>query len=282
MRLLLKERYLNTSGTAIVGIVNVTPDSFFSDSRSIVTAEAVEKTIRMLDQGAVFVDIGGESTRPGSTEVSPEVEISRVIPVIRSVKSRNKSSLVSIDTRNPQTAEAAFRSGADILNDVTGLRSEEMIDVASRWQVPVIVMHMKGTPQNMQDNPTYDNVVEDIIKYFETTVAHAVKHGIKEERVILDPGIGFGKTHEHNLKILASVLRFKQLGFPVMIGHSRKSMIGKILDTPVNDRLDGTLAITAYCATQGVDFVRVHDVLENLNVVKILKEIAKYPLSEQL
>ncbi len=282
MRLLLKDGYLNTSGTAIVGIVNVTPDSFYSHSRSIVTAEAVEKTVQMLDQGAVFVDIGGESTRPGASEVSPEEEISRVIPVIRSIKLRNKSSLISIDTRNPETAEAAFRSGADILNDVTGLRSEEMIDVASRWEVPVIVMHMKGTPQNMQDNPTYDNVVEDILRFFETTVSRAVKCGINEERMILDPGIGFGKTHEHNLEILANVHRFKQLGLPVMIGHSRKSVIGKILDTPVNDRLDGTLAITAYCTTQGVDLVRVHDVVENVNVVKMLKEIAKYQLPEQV
>ncbi len=273
MKIPLKEGTLLKAGTAVVGIVNVTPDSFFPSSRVSEVEEATRAALQMFDQGAAVVDIGGESTRPGSRELSPTDEISRVIPVVEMIRHERSSALLSVDTRHPETAEAAFVAGASILNDITGLCSERMLDLVSQNEAPIVIMHMRGIPENMQNNPEYEDVVREIMAFLESRAVKAIEHGISKERIILDPGIGFGKSYRDNIEILANIRRFKELGFPIMIGHSRKSFIGKILDLPVEERLEGTLAITAYCAMNGVEFVRVHDVKENIRVIETVEAI---------
>ncbi len=273
MKILLKEGPVSKTGTAVVGIVNVTPDSFYPGSRVREVEEATRTVLQMFDHGAVIVDIGGESTRPGSRELSPAEEIDRVVPVIRSIKQERRSTILSVDTRHPETAEAAFVAGASILNDITGLCSERMLDLVSQNEAPIVIMHMRGIPENMQNYPEYEDVVGEIMAFLESRAVKAIEHGISKERIILDPGIGFGKSYRDNIEILANIRRFKGLGFPVMIGHSRKSFIGKILDLPVEERLEGTLAITAYCAMNGVEFVRVHDVKENIRVIETVEAI---------
>ncbi len=245
--------------TIIMGILNLTPDSFSDGGLFMDKDKAVAHARKMIEDGADIIDIGGESTRPGSDSVSKEDELARVLPVIESI-SKELDVPISIDTYKPKVAEQCLESGAHIINDISGLRDKEMAKVAKKYGAPVVIMHMKGEPKNMQSNPVYKNAVVEIKNFLAERVKEAKKFGI--ENIIIDPGIGFGKTTEHNLQILKNLDKFKELGCPIIVGPSRKSFIGNITGLPVNERLEGTLASIAISILNGADIVRVHDVKE--------------------
>jgi dihydropteroate synthase len=252
-----------------MGILNVTPDSFSDGGKFINFSDAVSHGKKMIEDGADIIDIGGESTRPGAQSVTVEEEIKRVIPVIREL-SKIKGAVISIDTMRSKVAEAAIKDGALMINDVSALRSDKkMAKVAGRHKVPVVLMHMLGNPRIMQENPRYDDLISDIISCLQNSITLAIKGGIKKSRIIIDPGFGFGKTVEHNLEILRRLKELKVLGCPVMIGTSRKSTIGSILDLPPDKRLEGTAATVTSAIASGADIVRVHDVEEISKVVKM-------------
>jgi len=252
-----------------MGILNVTPDSFSDGGRYLKPADALAQAEKMAEEGADIIDIGGESTRPFAQPVSVEEEIKRVIPVIRMVRKKIKIP-ISIDTYKSEVARAALEEGADIINDISALRMDSRMGalVASR-KVPVVLMHMQGTPRDMQKNPRYRNVISDIRDFLRERIERAREYGIKEERIIIDPGIGFGKTVRHNLQIIRNLKEFKKLGRPLLVGPSRKSFIGKILNLEVRDRLEGTAAAVALCVWNGADIIRVHDVREMKRVSDI-------------
>jgi dihydropteroate synthase len=244
----------------VMGIVNVTPDSFSDGGRFLAREAAVGHALALLDQGADILDIGGESTRPYSTSVAADEELARVLPVIHEVHRLRPEAVISIDTSKAAVAEAAVAAGAEIINDVTGMRAAEMIAVAAAAGAGVCVMHMQGTPQTMQDNPFYHDVVEDIYAYLCQRRDALLAAGVARERICLDPGIGFGKTHEHNLDLMRGVGRFHDLGCRLLVGHSRKGFIGKVLGDQEADRLAGTIGASLALARAGVQVIRVHDV----------------------
>ena len=259
--------------TRIMGILNVTPDSFSDGGRFSDAEEAVAHGVRMAEAGADIIDVGGESTRPGSASVTVGEEIGRVVPVIREL--RNKINIpISIDTSKPEVAGAALEAGAGIINDVTGLADDNMAKLAAEKGVPVIIMHMQGSPRTMQDEPDYDDVVDDIMDYFRERIAIAEEHGIARARMIIDPGIGFGKTVEHNLEILRRLVEFKVLRLPIMVAPSRKSFVGKLQGTEADGRLEGSLAAAVASAMNGADIVRVHDVRETRLALQIADAIS--------
>ena len=263
------------SRTYIMGILNLTPDSFSGDGIYKDLGRAVEQAERMAAEGADIIDIGGESTRPGSMPVPEEEEIKRVIPAIERLAKRIKIP-ISIDTRKAGVAERAMESGASIINDITGLDSDaRMRAVAAEHNATVIIMHIKGVPQTMQQDPTYDYVVDEIIERLQHLVKRAEQSGIKKENIIVDPGIGFGKTFEHNLEILNNLGRFKALGRPVLVGPSRKSFIGNILGVEPDKRIFGTMAAVAIAIKNGADIVRVHDVREAKDVAMVSDAITR-------
>jgi dihydropteroate synthase len=260
MQFKLGETLYNGSHPLIMGILNITPDSFYPGSRYPDTGKAIEKALEIVEQGADIIDIGGESSRPGSEQITVEEELARVIPVTEAFSSKSAVP-VSIDTCRSVVARCAVEKGACIVNDISALRFDsDMADVISSSGASVILMHMQGAPKTMQDNPQYENVVEDILAFLKERIRFAVSCGIPKERIIVDPGIGFGKNLEHNLAILRDVDRFHETGCAVLVGASRKGMIGKITGAPVEDRLWGTAAIVAHCVIKGVEIHRVHDV----------------------
>ena len=262
-----------------MGILNVTPDSFHADSRYDAVEDATEKAIQMWNQGATWIDIGGESTRPNAQPVSIEEELNRVIPVIKSIREKNSEGLISIDTRNAEVAIKAIEAGADLVNDVSGLKSKEMFDFVVENKIPVCIMHMQNNPLNMQENPIYDDVIEDVTKELTRTVKKMLELGYPSDLVCIDPGIGFGKTHPHNLALLrAGRDLLGDLNCSILWGVSRKSMIGKICEAEdTNDRLAGTLGSTALAYNYGIDLIRVHDVKENSDLLKVMNEIHSRP-----
>ncbi len=244
----------------IMGILNITPDSFYPGSRYPDAGKAVEKALEMVEQGADIIDIGGESSRPSAEQIAAEEELARVVPVIEALSSKITAPL-SIDTCRSIVARCAIEKGACIVNDISALRFDsDMADVIGSSGASVILMHMQGAPKTMQNDPQYENVVDDILAFLKERIRFAVSCGIPKERIIVDPGIGFGKNLEHNLAILRDVDRFHETGCAVLIGASRKSMIGKITSAPVEDRLWGTAAIIAHCVIKSVEIHRVHDV----------------------
>ncbi len=258
-----------------MGILNVTSDSFSGDSiyRNVDAAE--QCALQMVADGADIIDIGGESTRPGAETVSAEEEIERVLPVVERLAATVNVPL-SVDTRKAPVARAAVQAGASIINDITGLRGDpEMVHVAAESDVGLVLMHMQGTPQTMQQNPTYTDLVGEISDTLRGGIELAQQHGVSAERIVLDPGIGFGKTLEHNLHILRCLRAFQQLGRPILIGTSRKSFIGKVLDLPVEQRLFGTAATLAIAIANGADIVRVHDVKEMTQVARMTDAIVR-------
>ena len=256
---------------SVMGILNVTPDSFSDGGKHLRTADAVSAALKMEDHGAAIVDIGGESTRPYSDPVSADEEKRRVLPVIEALQGRI-SIPISIDTSKATVAESAIDAGAEIINDVTGLESDPAMPmVATQNQVGVCVMHMQGTPQNMQDNPHYQNVVEEIHSYLLARLESCIRMGIPKERVCLDPGVGFGKTHDHNLELIRSANRFTEAGCPVLIGHSRKGFIGKMIGNKDADRTAGTLGISLALASKGIHILRVHDVRQTVHALSLYK-----------
>lgn len=250
--------------TYLMGILNITPDSFSDGGKFNNEESALMQAVRMVEEGADIIDVGGESTRPGSTEVSADEEIQRVTPVIQLLR-KELNIPISVDTYRAKTAEAAIKAGADMINDVWGLKYDaEMAVVAAKYNVPVCIMHNRTTGTD------YKNLIEDIIKELAESIDIAHQAGIKDENIILDPGIGFAKTFEQNLEVMRQLDAFKCLGYPILLGASRKSFIGKVLDLEVCDRLEGTLAITAAGIMKGCDVVRVHDIKENMRVSKII------------
>ena len=257
------------SMTKIMGILNVTPDSFSDGGKFFDTSKAVEHALQMEKDGADFIDVGGESTKPGSEPVSEEEELRRVIPVIEAIKDKVKVP-ISIDSYKATVVDKAIIAGATWANDVSGLRDEEMMKVVAKHNVPVVCMHMQGDPKTMQDKPHYEDVVTDIISDFKKVKEKAESFGVKE--ILFDPGIGFGKTVEHNLTILKRLEEFKVLG-KIVIGPSRKSFIGKLTGAEVDGRLGGTLGAVVISMLNGVDIIRVHDVKEAKQAVEIVKAI---------
>ncbi len=263
----------NTAPTQVMGILNVTPDSF-SDGGKFANFDAALKQVeQMISDGATIIDIGGESTRPGASEVSEQDELERVIPLLKAIKSRFDV-LVSIDTSKAKVMSAAIKNGADIINDVRALQNEGCLEVLANSEVPVCLMHMQGLPRTMQENPHYDDVIDDIIEFFKQRIDICQHAGIDKKRIILDPGFGFGKTLEQNYQLLAQFNKFNELGLPVLSGTSRKSMIGNLLQREVEQRLAGSVTTAIIAAQKGAKIIRVHDVQETVDALKILTTVA--------
>lgn len=259
---------------AIMGIVNVTPDSFSDGGQFFSPDKAIEHGLKLLEEGADILDIGGESTRPGAHAVDSYEEIDRVVPVIEGLAKHAR--YISIDTRHAATMRAALKAGANIINDISALGDDpESMAVAGKEKVPVFLMHKQGNPRNMQDNPRYNNVVEDIFQYLQERINDCETHRIAHTMVVADPGIGFGKNIEDNLLILGNIKRFHDLGVPVMIGVSRKSFIAKISkNEPPQDRIPGSLSAALWCLSQSVQFYRVHDVAATRQAFRIYESIS--------
>lgn len=255
---------ISLQNTQIMGIVNVTPDSFYDGGKYNSLDRAKERIDSLVEQGADMIDVGGESTRPFAAKVNSQEEIDRVVPVIEAATNQSDLS-ISIDTYKSRVAEEALRAGADIVNDISGLAFDDEMKnlLAKHPDVPLVIMHIQGTPQNMQKDPHYQDVIEDIFAYFQKRIDIAIKAGIKERNIIIDPGIGFGKKLHHNTIILNKIAEFKALGRPLLLGCSNKSFLGDILGAKKNERLPGTLAATAFAVMQGVQILRVHEVKEN-------------------
>jgi len=258
--------------TRIMGILNVTPDSFAGDGTGGNLGKAVERAVGMEKEGADIIDIGGESTRPGAEPVDEQTELERVLPVIEAVVGRIKIP-VSIDTRKPGVARAAIEAGARIVNDISGLSDKEMAKLCAGKRVPVIIMHMKGSPRTMQDDPKYDDVVGEIMHHLSNRAEDAVAAGIEERQIAIDPGIGFGKRLDDNLEILRRLAEFKTLGHPIVIGASRKNFIGTITGLPVEQRLEGSIAAACAAALNGADVIRCHDVRETRLALQVADAI---------
>jgi len=267
-------RKLEFEKPLIMGIVNVTPDSFYAASR-VEKDKLIDFAARMIKEGVDIIDIGGESTRPGSDRISEEEELNRVVPAVEIVR-KNFDVVISVDTYKAKVAEEALKNGAEMVNDVSALRFDPaMMDVLKTYKPAVVLMHMKGEPKTMQENPYYEDVVKEILYFFKERIEKLQQIGL-EDKVIIDPGIGFGKRLVDNLEIIRRISEFNSLKKPLLVGASRKSFIGQVLgNLPPEERLYGTLAVTAYCVLNGVDIVRVHDVKENLHVIKLIQAISK-------
>ncbi len=255
----------------IMGILNVTPDSFSDGGKFISVESAVEHARNMVKEGADIIDVGGESSRPFSSPVSEEEEMRRILPVIEELSDLKVP--ISVDTYKPKVAEEALKRGASIVNDIFGLRKEGMAEVVRDYDAAVVIMHMKGEPKNMQMKPSYEDTIGEIMRFFRERVEFALSKGIEEDKIILDPGIGFGKRVDDNLMLIRSLESFRCLGYPILMGTSRKSFIGKILDLSVNERLEGTIATNVISLFHGARIFRVHDVKENRRALKIAEAI---------
>jgi len=257
--------------TYIMGILNVTPDSFSDGGRFQDAEKAVRRGLEMAEEGADFIDIGGESTRPGSDPVPADQESARVIPVIEKL-AISAGVPISVDTYKPEVAKRALDAGAVIVNDVSGLHYDpSLAEVAASRKASLILMHMKGKPKSMQEDPEYDDVINEICSYLEEGIKIARSRGV--EQIMVDPGIGFGKNVSHNLQIIRHLGEFRRFGYPLLVGPSRKSFIGKLLDLPVDRRLEGTAAAVAAAIMNGANIVRVHDVREMVQVARIVDAI---------
>ena len=271
----LKENLLLDLGkkTLIMGILNVTPDSFYDGGRYTTPEAALNHALRMAEDGADIIDVGGESTRPGSERISVEEELSRVIPVIEKIRQRSNIP-ISIDTYKNEVARTALSSGADIVNDISGLKFDNSLaEVAAEFNCTLIISHIKGSPNDMQNNVHYNNLMAEIKNSLKESISRAESSGVKPEKIIVDPGIGFGKRVNDNLLILKKLSEFKNLGKPIMVGSSRKSFIGEILSAQPDERLEGTIATVCAAVLNGADIVRVHDVKEVCRAVKVIDAI---------
>ena len=270
-----KQVVLPDKRTLIMGILNVTPDSFSDGGRLISPQCAVEYAKKMVEDGADIIDIGGESSRPGASPVSVNEELERVIPVVQGVSDETEA-IISVDTCKAVVADQALQAGADVINDITALRGDsEIVHVVAQANAGIILMHMQGDPRTMQQRPTYTNLIDEISLFLQESIGFAETNGVASGRIIIDPGIGFGKTIQDNLEILRQLGRFKKLGKPMLIGTSRKSFIGEILNLPVECRIEGTAATIAWSIARGVDIVRVHDVKLMKRVVQMTDAISR-------
>ncbi|MBT5470386.1 MAG: dihydropteroate synthase [Nitrospina sp.] len=265
----------NCDKTRLMGIVNLSSDSFYKDSRCYSTEDAMMLAEKMINEGADFLDIGAESSRPGSKPIAVEEELAKLIPVVSSlVKKINIP--ISVDTYKPAVAKEVLRAGAKIINDITGLQKyPEMAEIISEFGAGVVVMHMQGNPESMQIDPTYKNVVEEVQEFLATSIKISKEAGIGPDQVAIDPGIGFGKTQKHNLTILQNLEKFACLEKPILLGISRKSFIGEILNRPEEERLEGSLAASVLGVSKGVSIIRTHDVKATQKAVKVAEAIIK-------
>jgi len=269
--------------TLIMGILNVTPDSFSDGGRFVTLDRAIERALQMQEEGADIIDIGGESTRPGAQSVSVAEEQDRILPVIEKLMPK-LTIPISIDTTKASVAEAALARGARIINDISGCRFDpQMPEIAARYKAGLVLMHIKGEPRTMQDQPHYENVMNEIKTYLEKSMDIAFRAGVRRQQIVIDPGIGFGKRLQDNFQILRELRILTKLGVPILVGPSRKSMIGKVLDAPPEERLEGTLAAVSAAILNGAAIIRVHDVRANVRAAKIADAIVgKNEIQEML
>jgi dihydropteroate synthase len=264
-------------GFTLMGVVNVTPDSFSDGGRFLDPGRAVTHGLRLAQEGAAILDIGGESTRPGAAPVTAEDELARVLPVIAGLTDSGQPVQISIDTSKAQVASVALEAGATMVNDVTALRDPEMAEVVAAAGADLCLMHMLGDPRTMQDDPRYEDVVTEVKGFLAGRLAHAIDRGIPEQRIMLDPGIGFGKTADHNLELLARLDELTELGRPVVIGTSRKSFLGRLTGRPVDDRLAATIATCVIAYERGASVFRVHDVAPVADALRVTAATVRRP-----
>lgn len=272
MQLRCGRHTLDLAHPLVMGILNVTPDSFSDGGKFIDASQAVERALRMIEQGAGMIDVGGESTRPGAADVSEEEEIRRVVPVIEALAART-SIPISIDTSKAAVMSAAVAAGASLINDVRALQEPGALEAAARTDAAVCLMHMQGQPRTMQHEPRYDDVVGEVTAFLEQRVEACLAAGIGRDRLVLDPGIGFGKRLEHNLALLAHLPQLGRSGLPLLVGVSRKSMFQALLGRPVEQRLAGGLAVATAAVLAGAAILRVHDVAETVDAVKVAQAL---------
>ncbi|TKB49285.1 dihydropteroate synthase [Ferrimonas sediminicola] len=275
MKLECAGRTLDLSRPQVMGIINVTPDSFSDGGRFRRLDAALAQARQMVNDGAAILDIGGESTRPGAPEVTLEEELNRVVPVVEAISSE-LDVVISVDTSKAQVMREAVASGAGLINDVRALEEPGALAAAVDLQVPVCLMHMQGQPRTMQQQPVYEDLLAEVSRVFEARIQACVDAGMVRERLLLDPGFGFGKTLEHNYQLLARLDRFRHFGLPLLTGLSRKSMFGQLLGRAVDQRLPASLAGALLCAQGGASVLRVHDVRETVDVLKVLAETQKW------
>lgn len=277
--LLCKNRTLELSNSPLImGILNATPDSFSDGGKFVSIDSQLKHSIYMLENGANIIDIGGESTRPGSDEISASLELDRVLPIIKELKKQKENCYISIDTRKPEVAEKAIDAGADIINDISGLNySLEIADVAASKKCGLILMHMKGSPKTMQNHTNYQDFINEIKNSLQYSIDAALRRGCSKEQLVIDPGIGFAKNFYQNIELLNSIDSIQQLNLPLLVGPSRKSFIGKELkETNPQDRLWGTAGAACWLASKNIDIIRVHDVKEICQTLKIFCSIKNY------
>lgn len=266
---------LKSKKTLIMGVLNVTPDSFYDGGRFNAIDHALVQAEKMVAEGADILDIGGESTRPGANPISIEEELNRVIPVIE-ILAKELVIPISIDTRNTIVMQKAVESGARFINDVNALQAEDALQTAAKLEVPICLMHMQGLPQTMQTNPEYSNVLDEVYAYLSVRIKLCEQVGMSKEKIYIDPGFGFGKTLNHNLMLLGQLAKFKALGCKILVGLSRKSMLGKILNVEADDRLYGSLACALLACVQGADIVRTHDVKATKHVLEVYEAVKPF------
>lgn len=270
MKLFARDSHLDLSFPHVMGILNVTPDSFSDGGKHNALVDALTHTNEMVNAGATIIDVGGESTRPGADEVSVEEELERVIPVIDAIAQRFEV-WISVDTSKAEVIREAARVGAHIINDVRSLSEPGALEAAAATDLPVCLMHMQGEPRTMQQAPAYDNILSEVDTYFDQQIARCEAAGIKKERLILDPGFGFGKNLSHNYELLAHLGDFHHFGLPLLVGMSRKSMIGQLLNVGPSQRLTGSLSCAVIAAMQGAQIIRVHDVKETAEAMRVVE-----------
>lgn len=271
-QLVANKNKLDLSRPQIMGILNITPNSFSDGGQFLHKDKALQQVERMLKAGATIIDIGGESTRPNAEEVSLEDEMARVIPVIEAVRQRFDC-WISVDTSKAEIMQEAAKVGVDMLNDVRALQAPQALETAAQLDLPICLMHMQGQPRTMQSNPTYQNVVTEVFDFLQQRTEICLQAGIKKHHIIWDMGFGFGKTLEHNYQLLKNLPHFCQAGYPVLVGVSRKSMIGNLLDKPVDQRMLGSVVAATIAAINGAAILRVHDVEETADALKILQAV---------
>lgn len=269
-----QRRILAHGRPTVMGIINVTDNSFYQGAMFIDHNKAYDHAMQIIDEGADIIDVGGESTNPFNLKkVSINEELDRVTPVIEKIRQANKDIIISVDTSKPEVMDSAICAGADMVNDVRALTQEGAVDIVASTGVHTCIMHMQGEPEVMQINPSYEDVTKEVYEYLEGRVASCINAGISRDKIFIDPGFCFGKKHGHNIALLQNLSKLKDLGLPILGGLSRKSMIGKILDAPLEDRLAGSIAMAILLVQKGANIIRVHDVKETVQALKVLDAI---------
>lgn len=270
MKLIARDAILDLTHPQVMGILNVTPDSFSDGGKYTALDEAIRHAQEMVNAGATLIDIGGESTRPGAADVSVQEELDRVIPVVEALAARFDAWL-SVDTSKPEVITAAAQAGAHLINDIRSLQEPGALEAAAATGLPICLMHMQGQPKTMQHNPHYDDVVAEVNAYFQQQIARCAEVGIEKDRLLLDPGFGFGKNLSHNYRLLAHLQELHHFGLPLLVGMSRKSMVGQLLNVPPLQRVHGSVACAVIAAMQGAHIIRVHDVKATVDAMRVVE-----------